>query len=144
MDVILEPGEAVVLDAGLLVASVLDILPNNTAILDTSATAHMPDVIEMPYRPDIVGAGVDGQYAHTYRLGGPTCLAGDEIGQYSFPEPLRIGSRVMFEDMACYTMVKNTMFNGVPLPLIAVREANSGEIRIIKEFDYADYRNRLS
>lgn len=144
VDVYLEPGEAVVLDAGVLVASVLDILPDNGVILDVSASAHMPDVIEMPYRPDISGAGEAGRYKHTYRLGGPTCLAGDDIGSYSFQQPLELGSRVVFEDMACYTMVKNTMFNGVPLPLIAIKKANSEHLRIVKQFDYLDYKHRLS
>lgn len=144
VDVFLEPGEAVVLNAGVLVASVLDVLPNNIAVLDVSATAHMPDVLEMPYRPDIVGAGGRGELPNTYRLGGPTCLAGDDIGEYSFAEPLEPGSRVVFEDMACYTMVKNTMFNGVCLPIIAVQDAGSEKIRIVREFDYDDYRNRLS
>lgn len=144
VEVFLEPGEAVVLDAGVLVASVLDVLPNDVAILDVSATAHMPDVLEMPYRPDITGAAGPGEQAHTYRLGGPTCLAGDDMGLYSFAEPLRIGSRLVFEDMACYTMVKNTMFNGVPLPAIAVRECGSGRVRMVREFGYAAYRDRLS
>ena len=143
VEVYLEPGEAVVLDAGVLVASVLDILPNGTAILDVSATCHMPDVIEMPYRPEVTGAGPPGEYAHSYRLGGPTCLAGDEIGEYSFPAPLAIGTRIVFEDMACYTMVKNTSFNGVRLPPIAIRDAATGEIRIVREFGYEDYRDRL-
>ncbi|MDJ0957345.1 MAG: carboxynorspermidine decarboxylase [Arenicellales bacterium] len=144
VDVFLEPGEAVVLNAGVLVASVLDVLPNNTAVLDVSFTAHMPDVLEMPYRPDIVDAGRPDEYPYTYRLGGPTCLAGDDINEYSFTEPLESGSRVVFEDMACYTMVKNTMFNGVCLPTIAVRDTDTEKIRIVREFDYDDYRNRLS
>jgi len=144
VDVFLEPGEAVVLNAGVLVASVLDILPNNIAVLDVSATAHMPDTLEMPYRPEIVGAGKPEEYPHTYRLGGPTCLAGDDIGLYSFAEPLEPGSRLVFEDMACYTMVKNTMFNGVCLPTIAVHDADSQQTKIIREFDFDDYRNRLS
>ena len=144
VEVYLEPGEAVVLDAGVLIASVLDILPDGGVILDVSATAHMPDVIEMPYRPDISGAGEPGRYPHTYRLGGPTCLAGDDIGVYSFPRELELDSRIVFEDMACYTMVKNTMFNGVPLPLIAKQTAKSTELRVVKQFDYLDYKHRLS
>ncbi len=144
VEVYLEPGEAVVLNAGLLVASVLDVLPNSAVVIDVSASAHMPDVLEMPYRPDITGAGRPGEHAHTYRLGGPTCLAGDEIGEYSFARPLEIGDRLAFEDMACYTMVKNTMFNGVALPSIAVRAADSGAVRMVREFDYRDYRGRLS
>ena len=144
VEVFLEPGEAVVLNAGILVASVLDVLPNNIAVLDVSATAHMPDVLEMPYRPDITGAGTSGEYSYEYRLGGPTCLAGDDIGVYSFPEPLKVGSRLVFEDMACYTMVKNTMFNGVRLPAIALQDADTREINIVREFDFEQFRNRLS
>ncbi|MDH3691823.1 MAG: carboxynorspermidine decarboxylase [Gammaproteobacteria bacterium] len=144
VEVFLEPGEAVVLNAGVLVASVLDVLPNKIAVLDVSATAHMPDVLEMPYRPDILGAGDLEEHPYTYRLGGPTCLAGDDIGLYSFAEPLEPGSRIVFEDMACYTMVKNTMFNGACLPSIAVQDADFQHIRIIREFGFDDYRNRLS
>lgn len=144
VDVYLEPGEGVVMDAAVLVASVLDVLPNGAAILDASASAHMPDVLEMPYRVDIRGAGGPGEHAHTYWLGGPTCMAGDVFGQYSFSDPLRIGDRVVFEDMAPYTMVKNTMFNGVALPAIAIEDAESGEIRQIRRFGYEDYKKRLS
>jgi carboxynorspermidine decarboxylase len=144
VEVYLEPGEAIVLNAGVLVGSVLDLLPNGAAVLDVSATAHMPDVLEMPYRPDIVGAGAPGEFEHTYRLGGPTCLAGDVIGDFSFAEPLQVGSQIVFEDMACYTMVKNTMFNGVRLPSIAVKDSTTGEVRLIRSFEYDDYRKRLS
>lgn len=145
LEVYLEPGEAIALDAGVLEASVLDIIHNkmDIAILDVSAAAHMPDVLEMPYRPAIRGAGLPGEYRHTYRLGGVTCLAGDIIGDYSFPKPLKAGSRLVFEDMAHYTMVKNNTFNGIRLPSIAIRES-SGNIRIIRRFDYEDYKNRLS
>lgn len=145
LEVYLEPGEAIALNAGVLEASVLDIIHNkmDIVILDTSAAAHMPDVLEMPYRPVITGAGHPGEYKHTYRLGGMTCLAGDIIGDYSFPEPLKPGSRLVFEDMAHYTMVKNNTFNGVRLPSIAVRES-SGSIRIIRRSGYEDYKNRLS
>ncbi len=145
VEVYLEPGEAIALNTGVLVASVLDIVENGMeiAILDTSAAAHMPDVLEMPYRPGIARAGEPGEHAHTYRLGGMTCLAGDVIGDYSFPEPLRPGSRLVFLDMAHYTMVKNNTFNGVRLPSIAVRRAD-GDVRIIRTFGYEDYRNRLS
>jgi len=145
LEVYLEPGEAIALDAGVLEASVLDIIHNkmDIAILNTSAAAHMPDVLEMPYRPAIRGAGLPGEHRHTYRLGGMTCLAGDIIGDYSFPEPLKAGSRLVFEDMAHYTMVKNNTFNGIRLPSIAIRES-SGNIRIIRRFDYEDYKNRLS
>jgi carboxynorspermidine decarboxylase len=145
VDVYLEPGEAVALNTGVLACSVLDIIHNkmDIAILDTSAAAHMPDVLEMPYRPVITGAGQPGEHPHTYRLGGLTCLAGDIIGDYAFREPLRIGSTLLFEDMAHYTMVKNNTFNGVRLPSIALQN-RQGEIRMIKEFGYLDYRNRLS
>jgi carboxynorspermidine decarboxylase len=144
VDVFLEPGEGVVMNAAVLVASVLDVLPGNIVILDASASAHMPDVLEMPYRVDIRDAGEPGELACTYWLGGPTCMAGDVFGQYSFAEPLEVGSRIVFEDMAPYTMVKNTMFNGVTLPRIAIEEADSGRIREIRRFDYEDYRKRLS
>lgn len=145
LEVYLEPGEAIALNAGVLEASVLDIIHNkmDIAILDTSVAAHMPDVLEMPYRPAIREAGRPGEYGYTYRLGGMTCLAGDIIGDYSFPEPLKAGSRLVFEDMAHYTMVKNNTFNGVRLPSIAVRES-SGNIRIIRRFGYEDYKSRLS
>jgi carboxynorspermidine decarboxylase len=142
--VYLEPGEGVVMNAGVLVASVLDVLPNDTVILDASANAHAPDTLEMPYRADIVGAGRPGELDYTYWLGGPTCMAGDVFGQYSFAQPLEVGARIVFEDMAPYTMVKNTTFNGVALPRIAIEEAESGTIREIRRFEYEDYRNRLS
>ena len=142
VDVFLEPGEAVVMNAGVLVGQVLDVLPNGTAVLDVSATCHMPDVIEMPYRPDVRGAGLPGELAHTYHLGGPTCLAGDVLGQYSFAKPLSLGQRIVFEDMACYTMVKNTMFNGVNLPDICLQKQN-GDIEVLRTFDYSDYFGRL-
>lgn len=145
VEVYLEPGEAIALNTGVLVASVLDIVHNgmDIAILDTSAAAHMPDVLEMPYRPEIDGAGKPGDYPYTYRLGGMTCLAGDIIGDYSFPEPLSVGSRIVLLDMAHYTMVKNNTFNGVRLPSIAIRD-RSGAVRVIRQFGYEDYRNRLS
>jgi len=145
LDVYLEPGEAIALNAGVLETSVLDIIHNkmNIAILDISAAAHMPDVLEMPYRPIITGAGLPGEYLNTYRLGGMTCLAGDIIGDYSFPEPLKTGSRLVFQDMAHYTMVKNNTFNGVRLPSIAIRKT-SGEVVIVRKFGYEDYKNRLS
>lgn len=144
VQVFLEPGEGIVMNAAVLVASVLDVLPNGTVILDASASAHMPDVLEMPYRVDIEGAGQPGELEHTYWLGGPTCMAGDVFGQYSFARPLEVGTKLVFEDMAPYTMVKNTTFNGVPLPGIAIAEAGSGRIREIRRFGYDDYRNRLS
>ena len=145
LQVYLEPGEAIALNAGVLVASVLDIIHNqmDIAILDTSAAAHMPDVLEMPYRPEILGAGKPGEHPYTYRLGGLTCLAGDIIGDYAFPERLKIGSKLIFQDMAHYTMVKNNTFNGVRLPSIAVADS-AGNIRVVRKFGYEDYRNRLS
>ena len=144
--VILEPGEAIGLNTGVLVTSVLDIVENDgrIAILDTSATAHMPDVLEMPYRPSIRGADKPGKHRHTYRLGGLTCLAGDVIGEYSFPEPLRVGQRLVFEDMAHYTMVKTTTFNGVRLPSIAVYDPRTNDCEVKRRFGYEDYRDRLS
>ncbi|HVU38155.1 MAG TPA: carboxynorspermidine decarboxylase [Opitutales bacterium] len=145
LDVYLEPGEAVALHTGVLTGTVLDLSRNQMplAILDISATAHMPDVLEMPYRPAVLGAGMPGEHAHTYRLGGPTCLAGDVIGDYSFPRPLQIGDRVTFLDMAHYTMVKTTTFNGVPLPGIAVFDPAAGDFRVVRQFGYEDYRMRL-
>lgn len=146
VQVYLEPGEAVALNAGILVAEVLDLHHNHMplAILDASATCHMPDVLEMPYRPRLTGSGLPGELPHTYRLGGPSCLTGDVIGDYSFAEPLRVGQRLMFEDMAIYTMVKNTTFNGIPLPAIAVCDSRTGEVEIIKEFGYEEFERRLS
>ncbi|MCU0574006.1 MAG: carboxynorspermidine decarboxylase [Syntrophobacteraceae bacterium] len=145
LEVYLEPGEAVALNTGVLVTRVVDLVHNDVdiAILDTSAAAHMPDVLEMPYRPRVAGAGEPGEHPHTFRLGGLTCLAGDVIGDYSFPEPLRVGSPVVFLDMAHYTMVKNNTFNGVRLPSIAIRQTD-GTIRVVRRFGYEDYRNRLS
>lgn len=146
VDVYLEPGEAIALDAGVMVASVLDVIDNNgkIAILDTSASAHMPDVIEMPYRPKVQGAASPAELAHTYLLGGMTCLAGDVIGEYSFSEPLKPGDRLVFEDMAHYTMVKNNTFNGIRLPSIAVYDPDKDEITEVKRFGYEDYKGRLS
>lgn len=140
----LEPGEAIALGAGVLVASVMDIFHNgmDIAILDTSATAHMPDTLEMPYRPIIVGSGEAGDKPHTYRLGGMTCLAGDVIGDYSFDRPLAVGDKLVFLDMAHYTMVKTTTFNGVRLPSIATHDR--GVITVHRRFGYHDYRDRLS
>lgn len=145
VDIYLEPGEAIALNTGYLVAKVLDIVDNGMkiAILDTSAACHMPDVLEMPYRPRIIDAGEPGEYSHTYRLGGMTCLAGDVIGDYSFKQPLKPGDRLVFCDMAHYTMVKNNMFNGVNLPSIALYNDTEG-IRVIRQFNYDDFSTRLS
>lgn len=144
--VYLEPGEAVALRTGVLVASVLDVLDNGgpIAILDTSATAHMPDTLEMPYRAEIVGAGLPGEHAYTYRLGGLTCLAGDVIGDYSFPAPLKVGDRLVFTDMIHYTMVKTTTFNGVRLPSIATYDPTTSDLVVVRRFGYEDYKSRLS
>lgn len=146
VQVYLEPGEAVALNTGVLVATVLDITDNGMplAILDISASAHLPDVLEMPYRPMIVGGADPGVHPHTYRLGGLTCLAGDVIGDWSFAEPLKIGSRLVFTDMIHYTMVKTTTFNGVHHPSIATFEPNNGELRVVRRFGYADFKSRLS
>ena len=145
VEVYLEPGEAVVLNAGFLVTSVLETLHNGVdiAILDASAACHMPDVIEMPYRPPLRGAGQPGERAHTFRLGGPTCLAGDVIGDYSFDAPLREGDRLVFEDMALYTMVKTNTFNGMPLPSIVWRDKD-GDLFLVRSFGYEDFKTRLS
>lgn len=146
VEVILEPGEAVALYAGVLVSEVLDIKSNDgdIAILDTSATCHMPDVIEMPYRPHIRGSGQPGEKAHSYRLGGQTCLAGDVIGDYAFDQPLQIGQRLLFDEMAYYSMVKTNTFNGIPLPAIAIWNSRTEAVRLVRQFDYADFRDRLS
>lgn len=147
VQVYLEPGEAIALHSGYLVSTVLDVVRNEMeiAILDVSVTAHMPDVLEMPYRPEILSAARPNEKKHTYRLGGPTCLAGDVIGDYSFDAPLREGDRLIFTDMAHYTMVKNTTFNGVPLPSIATFASGSSQApAVIRRFGYEDYRNRLS
>ncbi|MGM9924894.1 MAG: carboxynorspermidine decarboxylase [Bacillus sp. (in: firmicutes)] len=145
LKVYLEPGEAIALNAGFLVTTVLDTLQNDMdiVILDTSASCHMPDVLEVPYRPPLIGSGEAGEKAHTYRLGGPTCLTGDVIGDYSFDKPLESGDRLVFGDMAIYSMVKNNTFNGMALPAIAVKE-KSGDCRIIHQFGYQDFKERLS
>lgn len=145
LNVYLEPGEAIAIRTGVLVATVLDIIDNNgpIAILDTSATAHMPDVLEMPYRPEIKGAALPKEKKHTYRLGGLTCLAGDVIGDYSFDEPLRIGQRLTLLDMSHYTMVKTSNFNGVRLPSITLLHED-GAYELVKKFGYESYRDRLS
>jgi carboxynorspermidine decarboxylase len=145
VEVYLEPGEAVALNAGYFVSTVIDVVENgmDIAILDASAACHMPDVIEMPYRPPVQNGGRPGEKPHIFRLAGPTCLAGDVIGDYSFDEPLKSGDKVIFEDMAIYTMVKNNTFNGMPLPSIYLR-GKDGQIRLVKEFGYEDFKGRLS
>jgi carboxynorspermidine decarboxylase len=144
--VYLEPGEAIGIRTGILVSRVLDIVENggvHIAILDTSATAHMPDVLEMPYRPDVVGGARPGEKAHTYRLGGLTCLAGDVVGDYSFDAPLAIGDKLTFLDMAHYTMVKTSTFNGVRLPDIALWDPTTKTHEVVRRFGYEDYKSRL-
>lgn len=159
LTVYLEPGEAVALNAGFLVSSVLEIQETavkrqqssggkseedglRIAVLDTSAACHMPDVLEMPYRPPLQKSGQPWEKTYTYRLGGPTCLAGDVIGDYSFDAPLQEGDRLVFEDMAIYSMVKNNTFNGMPLPSIVLKQEN-GEYKLIKKFGYEDFKGRL-
>ena len=145
VEVYLEPGEAIGWETGTLISTVLDIVHNgmDIAILDTSAEAHMPDTIIMPYRADVRGSGKAGEKAYTYRLAGNTCLAGDIMGDYSFDTPLQIGDSVIFEDQMHYTMVKATTFNGVKLPCIAIKKSND-EIEILREFGYEDFKERLS
>jgi carboxyaminopropylagmatine decarboxylase len=146
LTVYLEPGEAVALNAGILIASVLDVTRNgavHNVILDTSATCHMPDVLEMPYRPEIIGAGLPGEKLHGYRLGGLSCLAGDVIGDYSFDKPLEIGDRLVFLDMAIYSMVKTNTFNGVKLASIWYG-TKDGNVELVKSFGYDDFKGRLS
>ncbi len=147
LEVYLEPGEAVALNAGYLVTSVMDVVktPENgfdLAILDASAACHMPDVLEMPYRPSMIGAGKPGEKPHTYRFGGNTCLAGDIIGDYSFDHELREGERLVFEDMAIYSMCKNNTFNGIPLP--SIYRLRDGKVTLQKSFSYEDFKTRLS
>ena len=144
VEVYLEPGEAVALNAGYLMTTVCEIVDNGikTAILDTSAACHMPDVLEMPYRPPLKDGYEAGEKPFTYRLSSLTCLAGDIIGDYSFEKPLNIGDRLMFCDMAIYTMVKNNTFNGMALPSI-YKMAENGDISLIREFGYSDFKNRL-
>ncbi|MBP5153377.1 MAG: carboxynorspermidine decarboxylase [Lachnospiraceae bacterium] len=145
LTVYLEPGEAVALNAGYLVTEVMDIVHNgmDIAILDASAACHMPDVLEMPYRPPLFASGKPGEKKHDYRLSSRTCLAGDIIGDYSFDEPLKPGDRLVFEDMAIYSMVKNNTFNGMPLPDIGILHED-GTYEVIKSFGYEDFKGRLS
>ena len=145
VEVYLEPGEAVALNAGYLVTEVMDVVDNDikTLILDASAACHMPDVLEMPYRPPLKGSGEACEKKYTYRLSSLTCLAGDIIGDYSFDEEVRPGDRLYFEDMAIYSMVKNNTFNGIGLPSIVVMD-NKGECRVVKQFGYEDFKGRLS
>ena len=145
LEIYLEPGEAIALNAGYLVTEVLDIVENGTKtlILDASAACHMPDVLEMPYRPPLHGAGESKEKAFDYRLSSYTCLAGDIIGDYSFDREIQIGDRLFFEDMAIYSMVKNNTFNGIGLPSIYARKPD-GECVLVKKFGYDDFKGRLS
>lgn len=145
VQVYLEPGEAVALNAGFLVCTVLEIVENgiSNAILDTSAACHMPDVLEMPYRPPLLDSGLPEEKPYCYRLGGPTCLAGDIIGDYSFDQPLVPGDRLIFGDMAHYSMVKTNTFNGMALPSIAILD-QEGNLRVQKTYGYEDFKERLS
>jgi len=144
--VYLEPGEAVALNCGYLVATVLDVVRADlpVAIIDASVPAHMPDVLEMPYRPHIVGSGKPGEKAWTCRIGGLSCLAGDVAGEYSFAAPLVPGDRLVFTDMAIYTMVKTNTFNGVQLPSIMLYRPETDELSLVRRFGYEDFKNRLS
>lgn len=145
VEVYLEPGEAVALNAGFLISEVVDLVENSgivNAVLDVSAACHMPDVIEAPYRPPVSGGGEAGEKAHTYRLTGPTCLAGDIIGDYSFNVPLERGGRVVFGDMAIYSMVKNNTFNGMQLP--GIYADDGGSLSLVRGFGYEDFKYRLS
>jgi carboxynorspermidine decarboxylase len=146
LEVYLEPGEAVAIGTGILVGEVLDVVNNgmDIAILDVSATCHMPDILEMPYRPGIKNGFDPGEKNHTYRLGGASCLAGDVIGDWSFEEPLRTGDRLAFEDMSHYTMVKTTTFNGIQHPHICTFEPETGELKVVRSFGYEDFKGRLS
>ena len=144
LEVFLEPGEAIALNAGYLVTEVLDLTENDMpiAILDTSAACHMPDVLDMPYRPPLFGSGMSGELEFTYRLGSQTCLSGDSIGEYSFEKPLSIGDRIVFGDMAIYSMVKNNTFNGMPLPSIMLLKKD-GTLETLRKFGYSDFKERL-
>ncbi len=146
VEVYLEPGEAVAIGTGILVAEVLDIVNNgmDIAILDVSATCHMPDILEMPYRPGIKNGFDPGEKPHTYRLGGASCLAGDIIGDWSFDQPLKQGDKLVFEDMAHYTMVKTTAFNGIQHPHICTYEPDVEQLRVVRSFGYEDFKQRLS
>jgi len=146
LTVYLEPGEAIAIGTGILVGEVLDVVHNemDIAILDVSATCHMPDILEMPYRPGITGGHDPGEKPYTCRLAGPSCLAGDVIGDWSFAQPLKPGDRLAFEDMAHYTMVKTTTFNGIQHPAICTFEPETGELRVVRRFDYEDFKVRLS
>lgn len=144
IQVLLEPGEGVVLNAGYLAATVLDIIQNkgNVAIIDASAETHTPDVLGMPYQPYIIGADKGAKKKYVYRIGGPSCLAGDVFGDYSFDKPLERGQKLLFTDMALYTFVKNTTFNGIPLPNIGILD-KKGNYKVVKKFGYEDFKRKI-
>jgi len=147
LKVILEPGEAIAIHTGILVSTVLDLSQNGStllATLDCSATCHMPDTLEMPYRAEIWGAEPPAVLPHTYRLGSQSCLAGDVMGNYSFAKPLQIGDRVIFDDMSHYTMVKTNTFNGIPLPSIVLWDSRTKKLEVVRSFGYRDFLERLS
>jgi carboxynorspermidine decarboxylase len=146
LELYLEPGEAVAIGTGILVSEVLDVVHNEVdiAVLDVSATCHMPDILEMPYRPEIKDGFDPGVKPHDYRLGGPSCLAGDVIGDWSFETPLATGDRLAFLDMSHYTMVKTTTFNGIQHPHICTYEPETGELKVVRSFGYQDFKSRLS
>ncbi|HEY6007885.1 MAG TPA: carboxynorspermidine decarboxylase, partial [Geobacteraceae bacterium] len=146
VEVYLEPGEAAVIDTGVLVGEVLDVVHNemDIAILNLSATCHMPDVLEMPYRPPLHEGFDPGVKPHTYRLAGPSCLAGDVIGDWSFERPLAPGDRVAFLDQSHYTMVKTTTFNGIRHPALCTYEPRTGELKVVRKFGYEDFKAKLS
>lgn len=146
LEVYLEPGEAIAIGTGILVSEVLDVVHNEVdiAVLDVSATCHMPDILEMPYRPEILGGYDAGEKEHDYRLGGPSCLAGDVIGDWSFDHPLAVGEKLAFLDMSHYTMVKTTTFNGIQHPHICTFEPQTGELKVVRSFGYQDFKSRLS
>ena len=146
VEVYLEPGEAVALNAGYLVAEVLDVVQADmpVVIMDSAVPCHMPDVIEMPYRPHVAGSGEPGEKAWTCRIGGPSCLAGDVAGEYSFDRPLEIGDRLVFTDMAIYTMVKTNTFNGIKLPSIYLYDRDRDAMNLVRSFGYDEFKNRLS
>ena len=147
LKIFLEPGEAVVLGTGVYVAEIIDITKNgetNNVIIDGSCTAHLPDILEMPYRADVLGSGMPNEKKYTYRIGGLSCLAGDIFGDYSFDNKLNIGDKLVFMDMSHYTMVKTNTFNGVQLPYICTWNSLNNELKTIKSFTYEDFKNRLS
>ncbi len=146
LQVYLEPGEAIAINSGILVSEVLDLTHNDSplAIMDCSATCHMPDTLEMPYQAGILGASRNNDKPHRYRLGGQSCLAGDVMGDYSFDQPLSVGQRLAFDDMAHYSMVKTNTFNGINLPAIAIWNSKTDALRVVKQFGYQDFKERLS